>query len=89
MYHKKQQFGCQTSNEILASKPIHLKPKIKRTYHVGKGKDRVRMYESTDGKAWIADVVDRIFNPVATGPVRSKRFKGKNPHTLKNLSAPV
>lgn len=52
-----------------------VKPNIKKQFYVGKGKDRVRMYKTTDGRDFIADTFDRTFNQGVTLKMKPKNFK--------------
>lgn len=67
--------GCKIN--IHAERPAYVKPEIIETYFDADG---VRMYETKDNRHFIADVVDRIFNPVKTA-IRHRKYKGKNPDT--------
>lgn len=49
-----------------------IKPSIKRTFF---DKDKVRMYKTTDGRTFIADVFDRIFNTAIRLNIKPKNFK--------------
>jgi len=72
---KQTNHGC--SINVHAERPVHKKPEIVETYFDADG---VRMYETKDNRHFIADVVDRIFNPVKTA-IKHKRYKGKTPDT--------
>jgi hypothetical protein len=63
---------------VTAQRPVHYKPVIIRTFFEGKGKEKQRMYESAEGKIYIADVIDRIFNPIVKFIPKNRRHKGTN-----------
>lgn len=72
--HTKSHNGCNIN--VFAERTVHRKPKISEMYY---DEDGVRMYETEDNRHFIADVVDRIFNPVKTS-IKKKGYKGPNPN---------
>ena len=64
--------------EFVTSKPFTVKPTIERPFT----RDGVRMYLTTDGKEYLADVYDAMFLPAVKLQVRPARYKGASPdHT--------
>lgn len=77
--HTKSHNGCNVN--AFPERPVHTKPKIAEVYF---DSDGVRMYETVDNRHFIADVVDKIFNPVKSA-IKRKGYKGKNPDGTKIL----
>lgn len=53
---------------------------MKRQYYDGS----VRMYEGLTGRTYIADIYDKMMNPVKSKPVVNKTWKGVNANRRNN-----
>jgi hypothetical protein len=71
--------GCNIN--VKAERPVHTKPQIVDVYY---DSDGTRMYETSDNRTFIADVVDRIWD-TAKGPVMRKGYKSRKVEPLKIL----
>lgn len=70
--------GGNTTISYRAERSSTIKPAIKRQFFQGKGKERTRMYETTDGRTFIAEVYDRNFVPQVKVRMLPKNHKSKS-----------
>ena len=59
-----------------------VRPRIVKEYTDEYG---TRLYRCIAGNLYYADQFDEVWNAKYTPPVKSKRYKGKNPHTMNEL----
>lgn len=56
-------------------RPFMVAPKILKQFFTGKGKNKVRMYRTTDNRNFVADRFDFMFLPAIVLTVKHKHFK--------------
>jgi hypothetical protein len=59
-----------------------VKPTIKREFYQGKGVDRLRLYLTTDGRTFMADMFDRTFNVAVKITIKPRFYKSKSLKTI-------
>jgi hypothetical protein len=72
----------RTLKEYHPHRPGMVKPTIEKEFYQGKGMDRLRLYLTTDGRTFMADIFDRIFNVAVKVTIKSKYYKSKSLKTV-------